>query len=626
MNRIIGKTPFYAIAAMLFAVKTYLVYRFIFDLDIENGLQEIILALNPIATSLFFFSLVVWFKPEKQVKYTRRMALIGSFILYFNVVYFRFFSDFITVPVLFQTSNVGDLGSSFLSLLSIIDPLLFIDVVIIYVLSKRVSLDAQPVLKRAKFRAAVLSIALLVGNVVLAEMERPMLFVRTFDREYLVKNIGVFNYHLYDIALHSKSKAQRVMADGSEVKEIEQYTEENNKSKQPSDLQGIAKDKNVILISAESLQTFVLNEEVNGKEITPFLNDLVEDSFYFSNFYHQTEQGKTSDSEWIVDTSLYPLSRGAVFFTNSENETSATPEIISDYGYTSAVFHANNKSFWNRSVMYDTLGYDHFYSEEAYDVNDENSIGWGLTDKAFFKQSIKYLEAMEDPYYAKFITLTNHHPFNLPEEEQSIDKYDSNSKTLNNYVTTVRYMDEAIEQFFEDLKASGEYEDSIIIIYGDHYGISENHNKAMSQFLGKEITPYEHVQLQRVPLIVHIPGYEDTSTITKVSGQMDLKPTILSMLGIETIHDVDFGTDLFTNDIEPLVVLRNGSFITQDVVYTADKCYDRETGEELDMETCEPTKSQAQSELRYSDSLIYGDLFRFYSTGYQEFEEKNKAN
>lgn len=587
-------------------------------------MQELILVVNPIATAFFFFTFAVWFKQERQIKYTRRISLIGTLILYFNVIYFRGFSDFLTIPVLFQSSNAADLGSSILGLIYLPDLLMFVDVALVYYLSKRAHTFQQPRLKRAKFQASALAIALLVGNVVLAEIERPMLFVRAFDREYLVKNIGVFNYHLYDLALHSKTKAQRVMADGSEINEIEEYTKNEVKSNQDSKLEGIAKGKNVIYISAESIQSFVINKKVNGKEITPFLNDLIEDSYYFENFYHQTEQGKTSDSEFIVENSLYPLPRGAVFFTHSQNELNAVPEVISDYGYTSAVFHANNKSFWNRDVMYDSLGYDHFYSEEYYDVTPENSIGWGLNDKAFFKQSMKYLDSMEKPFYAKFITLTNHFPFELPEEDQNIDKYDSNSKTLNQYMTTVRYMDESIENFFKHLKDSGMYEDSVIVIYGDHYGISQYHDNSTSKFIGKEIRPFEHVQLQRVPFIVHIPGHEDDRTISKVTGQMDVKPTILSMLGIDNKKDVMFGTDMFTDDKDSFVVLRDGSFISEKYLYTKNTCYDRETGEKIEGKHCAPLKEKAQKELDYSDSIVYGDLFRFYEFKHELMESKEK--
>ncbi|KGX90870.1 hypothetical protein N781_05720 [Pontibacillus halophilus JSM 076056 = DSM 19796] len=613
--------PLYLVASVLFGIKSYILYRFVFKLSMENGLQELILLINPFATALLFFMFAVWFKPEKQVKYIRRISLVLTLILYFNLLFYRNFTDFLTFPLLFQSSNMSDLGSSIMGLIHGPDLLLFVDVVLVYYLSKRVNWSAQPMFRQTRTAITGLAFALLMVNVALAETERPMLFTRTFDREYLVKNIGVFNYHIYDAVLQSKSKTQRVFADGSEIQEIDQYIDNQASADGESELAGVAKDKNVIYISAESLQTFVLGKEVNGKEITPFLNDLMKDSYYFENFYHQTGQGKTSDSEFIIENSLYPLSRGSVFFTNAQNEYNAVPEILSEYGYTSAVLHANNGSFWNRNVMYESLGYDEFFTEDAYTVNEENSIGWGLDDKAFFDQSVDKLKQLEEPYYAKLITLTNHFPFEMPEEQKSIDELQTGSETLNNYVTTVRYMDEAIQQFFEKLKESGEYEDSVIVIYGDHYGISENHDTATAEFLGKEtITPYDHVQLQRVPLFVHVPGH-DGEVKSEVSGQIDLKPTVLSMLGVQNNEDITFGTDLFSEDRKEFIALRNGSFVSKDHVYTGGTCYDRETGEVV-AEGCQPIKEKVEQELNYSDSIIYGDLFRFFQFEHEEMPKE----
>lgn len=162
-----------------------------------------------------------------------------------------------------------------------------------------------------------MAIAISFANLGLAETERPQLLTRTFDREMLVKNIGTYNYHLYDLFLQSKSSAQRALADGSELVDIENYIRANYK-KPDEEMFGIAKGKNVILISMESTQSFVINNTVNGEEITPFLNDFIKESYYFENFYHQTGQGKTSDSEFLVDNSLYPLGRGAVFLPTQE--------------------------------------------------------------------------------------------------------------------------------------------------------------------------------------------------------------------------------------------------------------------------------------------------------------------
>ncbi|WP_439144841.1 LTA synthase family protein [Virgibacillus profundi] len=633
-----GKIPLYIIATLLFGVKTYIVYRFMFHIDLENSMQELILFINPFVSAFLIFALAVWFKKHsRQMKFLRYTALIGTLIVFANLVFYRSFTDFITIPQLFQASNAADLGTSILTLIKPYDVLLFADVIIIWYLSKKkqkVMITDYP--RSGKVFALAMSFVLLAGNFFLAEMERPQLFTRAFDREYLVKNIGLFNYHAYDIVINTKAKTQKVFADGNELPEIQDYIDDQVRSSEQSELFGVAEDKNIIFISAESIQSFVINNNVNGQEITPFLNSLTEDedTYYFENFYHQTEQGKTSDSEFLVENSLYPLSRGAVFFTQGQNKFNAMPEILKEKDYYSAVFHANNKSFWNRDQMYESLNFDHFYGEEAYEVNDTNSIGWGLKDKPFFEQSIKYLQTLEQPFYSKLITLTNHFPFELDEEDKSIEPYDSNSNTLNNFFPTVRYMDEAIEQFFNQLKDAGLYKDSIIVIMGDHYGISQNHNKAMSMYLNKEeITPYDHVQLQRVPFFVHIPGHGDGEVKSKVSGQIDVKPTLLHMAGIKTDQDIYFGNDLFHDDRKGYIALRNGDFISDEYISTRGICYDRQTGEPIEVDeeedqsdsntalknACDPITEKVEKELGYSDDLIYGDLFRFV-----DFDKLNK--
>ncbi|WP_204439329.1 LTA synthase family protein [Amphibacillus cookii] len=616
----------YVVASLLFGAKTYMIYRFFFNIDLENVMQEFILFINPFVTAFLFFSLSVWMKEKNQLRYIRYMALIGTLILYFNILFYRSFGDFVTIPILFQGSNAADLGSSVLALAEMIDFLVFIDLALIWYLTTRRDLNLTVEFpKKKKLLVLSMSIAFLLGNYILAEIERPQLLQRGFDREYLVKNIGLFNFHIYDVVQQSRSQAQRVFADGNELSDILTHVDNYTTDNEITDMFGIAEDKNVIFITLESLQTFVINNTLHGEEVTPFLNSLIDESYYFENFYHQTEQGKTADSEFIMENSLYALPSGAAYFTHSSNAYNSTPQILAENGYKSAVFHANNGSFWNRNSMYDNLGIDQFYDIDAYEVNDENSVGWGLKDKSFFEQSMKYLTSLPEPYYARFITLTNHHPFDLDEEDATIDQFDSNSRTLNQYFQTVRYMDEAIEEFFDHLKESGVYDDSIIVMMGDHYGISDFHNRAMATYLDKdEINGYDHVQLQRVPLYIHIPDQEG-EVISDIAGQVDVKPTLMHLLGVDDSSDISFGTNLFGPNRKEFVALRDGSFITDDYVYTSGVCYDRETGEELGVEmtgrvsnedteetACTPLIEEVEQEMSYSDKIIYGDLFRFH--------------
>ncbi|AEP91517.1 sulfatase domain protein [Bacillus subtilis subsp. subtilis str. RO-NN-1] len=623
-----SKISFMLIAILLMWLKTYAVYKTSFHIKIDNLTQEFILFINPLSFLLLIFGLSLFLKGKNRNRYIIAMSCLVTFVLLANMVFYRFYNDFLTIPVLFQTSNMGDLGSSIGTLLEPTDLLLAVDIAVLIWLHIRQKAFQSDIPSTKNERAAYFLFVASVYffNLGLSEAERPQLLTRSFDREMLVKNISLFNFHIYDGVLQSKQSAQRALADSNSLTEIENYVTANAKDANKR-LFGAAKGRNVILVSLESTQSFVINEKVNGEEITPFLNDFIKQSYNFNNVYHQTGQGKTSDSEFIVDNSLYPLGRGAVFFTNAGNQYMAAPEILKNSGYYSAVLHANNKSFWNRDLMYDSFGYDSFFDINSYDVTDENSVGWGLKDKEFFEQSSELMKNLPQPFYSRLITLTNHFPFDLDAEDQLIDEYDSSSQTLNKYFPTVRYQDEALKRFIEKLKEDGLYDNSVIVLYGDHYGISENHNEAMGQFLGKEITPFEEVQLQKVPLVIHIPGITDKKpqTIETVGGQIDIRPTLMNLLGIDTKDQIQFGNDLLSDEKLDFTVLRDGSFITDQVVYTDGACYDKKTGKPLEeTKQCEAFADKAKQELSLSDEIIYGDLLRFYDQKRLDNSSKRK--
>jgi uncharacterized sulfatase len=602
---------FFLIAVFFLCLKTYVLYKLGFQIQTDNLLQEVLLLMNPISSAVLLIGISFLFSGRTRNLLVVILSFVGTCILYFNLLYFRFFNDFLTWPVLFQTSNVQDVQGSISELVRWGDLILLIDILVLLFILIKKEVPLQLRGKREPVLLLGVTALLFTLNISVAQLERPQLLTRAFDREMLVKNIGIMNYHLYDIYVQSHSKAQRVFAESTDIDEVVRYRNENYKEPN-TEMFGIAEGKNVIVLSLESLQSFVVNETIDGEEITPFLNQLIEESYYFDQFYHQTAQGKTSDSEFLVANSLFGRESGSVFFTHAGNEYNSLPEIVSGEGYYTTVMHANNKSFWNRDMMYLQFGYDKFYDITSYIVNEENSVGWGLKDLDFFEQSIDLLKTQPKPYYTKLITLTNHFPFELGEDDKLINEFNSNSGTLNRYFPTVRYMDYAVEHFFERVKEEGIYEDSIFILYGDHYGISEYHHKAMSLFLGKEkLTPFDHVQLQRVPMLIHIPGHEPQVSHT-VSGQIDIKPTIMHLLGIDSIADVQFGSDLFSEERQSFTVLRDRSFITDEVVYTKGLCYDKSSELETQIENCEPYFEKVKLDLDFSDKVIYGDLLRFY--------------
>jgi lipoteichoic acid synthase len=618
-----GETPlrnhtFLSVALAAIWLKAYLVQRFAFNLPVTGWDQEMIMLIHPIAPILLLalFALLLFRQGFRLALIL--VSLLTSLLLFADMVFYRFFNDFITIPVLLQTDNMSDLWNSIAFLLQPADALLFTDALGLTLLALRGWSTPFPVDKLKLAAAFTAVVTMLTMNYSMAENVRPELLTRAFDRQILVKSIGAFNYHLYDAVINARMGTKKALAKSTDYASVNQYFMGQTPDGTDPRMYGIAKGRNVFLISLESLQTFVLERRIDGQEITPYLNRLAKESFTFDNVYHQTGQGKTSDAEFMIDTSLYPLPTGAVYFTHAQNTYHSMPKLLTKHGYYSAAFHANDPSFWNRRQMYPTMGYDRFYSVRDYSVTSEHSIGWGLDDASFFEQSIELVKELPQPFYSKFITLTNHYPFVLDEKRRLIPEFTSRSKTLNRYIPTVRYMDQAVEHFFAKVKAAGLYENSIFVLYGDHYGISEKHNKAMAQLLGKErLTPFDVVQLQRVPLIIHIPGTEGRRMNT-VGGQIDFKPTLLHLLGVELDHPHYFGRDLFAPDRRGLAIFRDGGFATERWVYTKNACYDKSTGEKTDMLYCQRDKELAAEQLVYSDSIIYGDLLRFSLDAFKE--------
>ncbi|HDR4513028.1 LTA synthase family protein [Bacillus anthracis] len=606
---------FVLIIALAVWLKTYLITRFSFDLKIESSTQELILFISPLAASLAFVGLALFATGEKRNYIALCINFLLTIILVGNVMFYDFYSDFVTLPVLGQTSNFGQLGGSILEILNYKIILAFVDIIFFFILLKKKALVFQTgrVTHPARFVYFLLTVGVFFANLHLAEKERPELLTRSFDRVMLVKNLGLYTHQVYDLTLQVKAGSQKALADSSKLQETENYVKANQSEPNPN-MFGAAKGKNVIVVTLESLQTFLIGAKVNGEEVTPFLNEFINESYYFDNFFHQTGQGKTSDSEFLIDTSLYPLNRGAVFFTHGNNDYTATPEILRQQGYFTSVFHANNATFWNRNIMYSALGYDRYYNELDYKITPETNLNWGLKDIEYFDQSVDILKTVDQPFYARFLTLTNHYPFTYDEDTKFIEPYDSGNGVFDRYIVTARYLDESIKKFIERLKAEGMYDDSIIVLYGDHYGISEKHNRAMAQFLEKDqITEFDTLNLQRTPLYIHMPGQTEGETISKPTGQIDIKPTILNLLGIDTTNDIRFGHDMFSNEYTGFVVLRDGSFITDKYAYKNNIFYDRITGEIVDLPKNEAQAliKRAQNELRMSDKIIEGDLLRF---------------
>ncbi|WP_339217228.1 LTA synthase family protein [Ornithinibacillus sp. FSL M8-0202] len=615
-----SKMSFFFVAVLLIWLKSYLIYLTEFNLDIKNGTQEFLLFFNPLSSALIFLGIALFAKGKRVGLWIIVVDTLMTILLYANVVYYRFNNDYITLPTLTQTSNFGSLGSSIVSLVQWTDIFFVLDLIILIALFIwfKKGWSTERISRKKPILVLIIGLIAFSLNLGLAEADRPELLKRTFDRNYIVKYIGLYNFAIYDAAQNIKSSSQRVLADSDDITEVENYTK--NKYAEPNpELFGVAKGKNIIKIHLESFQTFLINYELHGEEVTPFLNSLVndpeQDFTYFDNIFHQTEQGKTADAELITDNSIYGLPQGSAFVTRGTNTYQSLTAILNQHqDYTSANFHGDYKSFWNRDEIYKQFGVDVYFDASYYDMSEENVINYGLKDKPFFEQSMPMLKSLDQPFYAHMMTLTNHHPYIIGDEEASLAPAETGDKSVDTYFQTARYLDESLEQFFNDLKEAGLYEDSVIFLYGDHYGISQNHNRAMKEITGEEITPFKNAQLQRVPFIIKIPGVEGMGTVHKYGGLIDVMPTLLHLVGIDAQDYIQFGTDLFSDGHKEFVPFRNGDLITPEYSVVSGTFYDNDTGEEIEpTEEMIQVRDEALRELELSDKLLNGDLLRFYT-------------
>nr|WP_302425756.1 LTA synthase family protein [Limosilactobacillus mucosae] len=621
---------FFALLVFLFWIKTLIAYFTDFKLGAQGLVQYLIVLINPLGTTLLLFGLAFYFK-RSRFFYPVLMGIdiANTLLLYLNVIYYREFTDFMTIATMTGYSKVNQgLSGSSLALTNLHDVFYWLDIVVILLLMlfRKIKFDPRAFSHRLAFAFTSVSLVVCGLNLMVAEMDRPQLLGRTFDRVYIVKYLGLDAFTGYDLVKSEHVSQMRKSATKSQLKTVEKFTKEHYAAPNKK-LFGIAKGRNVIVIHLESFQQFLIDKKINGQEVTPFLNSLYhgQDTYAFSNFFNQVGQGKTSDAENMLETSTYGLSQGSLFATlGNDNTFQAAPAILKQRaGYTSAVFHGNVASFWNRNNVYKNLGYQYFFDASYFDTSGDKATGYGLKDKLLFADSIKYLQHLQQPFYVKYLTVTNHFPFDLDDEDKDSNFTTTNtgSSTVDNYFVTAHYLDQSLQEFFSYLDKTGLAKKSIIMIYGDHYGISNSENKNLASVLGKNAddwTDFDNVQMQRVPLMFVIPGSGGHGGIySTYGGEIDVLPTLLHLLGISTKRYIQFGTDLFSSQHDQVVALRNQDFVAPKYTSISGKIYLNSTGKLAKLTKQEKKQLRADQkkvseELALSDSLNEKNLLRFY--------------
>lgn len=544
--------------------------------------------------------------------------ILITFIIISNLVYYRYFNDIITMTIITQASMISSVKSSVFSLIKPSDILFAIDFFLFFPLYKLGMFNNRGKRLHWNFRLLLLILCISTGiflsylGISLLEKDQPKILTTFYDKSYVAQNIGLINYHVIDAVKYIKSGLQsKEPLTDTEKDEIKRWFKENsfNYNKTPKYF-GKGKGKNIVVIQVEALQEFVIGKKINGMEITPNLNRLIEKSIYFNNYYCETGFGGTSDAEFLVNTSLFPIKTGSVYMKYPGNDYCSLPKVMKEQGYGTIAMHAYKPGFWNRSVMYPNLGFDEFHNKNDY-IHDE-IIGMGLSDKSFFKQSIDKLKTLKEPYYAFLITLTSHYPYGDKITDSNFNTGEWEGTFLGNYIKAIHYADEALGCFINTLNEEGLMNNIVLAIYGDHYAVTKDKKDDLAKFLNIEnMSDFMWVKLQKVPLIIHLPNDEGAGIRKITSGGIDFMPTILNIMGVDESRMPLMGRDLLNSE-EGIAIMRNGYFVDDKYLcLTSDGlAFHVETGESYDISNLKDKLESVHKKLEISEKIIEKNLIK----------------
>lgn len=558
------------------------------------------------------FPVIMLFSRKKFSLITVAIYNIAVSMLFVSVIWYERY--FLTIPSYFdlkQSDQAGSVMETVALLYKPIDLLFFSDIFVYAALIIVAYKVKSPQVDR-KLSGAILAMLLLltIGSSFMA-LQKNLTDVALFAKEngfvqtqikqvYRASNIGFAE----GLSLSPEELAE---LKGNEFVEYREH-----------DRFGTAEDRHLFLIQVESMQEFVINEEVDGQEITPNINSLLEDSLHFDNMFQQIGAGNTSDSEWLIHTSLYTKGMEAtVNFLNGDKMPSMVSMLNND-GYYTTTYHADKIEYWNRDKLYPTLGFDKYYS--LTEIPEEDVIGIGPSDKVMFdfaEQEI--VEQLEEgkKIYANLLTMTSHTPFIIPVSEKLLNLPERFDGTYTGaYLQSIRYTDEKIGEFIEFLKEQGIYEQSMIVITGDHSGLhgtpmEEDDVELVSEVIGHQYTIKDRFLL---PFIITAPGLFEEETVSNFGGQIDMMPTILNLLGLVPNMPI-IGHNLLEYENNLLTMryyLSGGSYMNGENIYLGANAkfparyYDYSKMERIELEDTiiEKNLENVQQIIDYSDNLL----------------------
>lgn len=473
------------------------------------------------------------------------LTFLLTVLLLIDTVYFSYFGALPTIGLLSSLGQTQDIGPAIEPLLHWWFILYFTDIALVIIFQKPIKLfflrlkdrfNIQKLNSKTTWTAIIITLIgfwltlLPMGLGTLSDV-----FNKGYDTVSTSQYYGVLMAHAIDITRFIQQETTRLSS--SQERDLSNWVKDNKPEQTTNSLTGSAKGKNVIMVQVESLGGFVINQKVNNKEITPNLDKLAQTSQFFPNDRFLYGAGHTSDTDFVVNSSYFPLNDAAVFVRYGQDAFTSLPKTLISNRYSAFAYHGFNRNFWNRNVAFKSLGYQRFYAADNYPKGI--NINMGLNDGDFLSKTADYIKDQPKPSLNYVITLSSHVPFATNDQTRDLGINISNyPDQVGGYLENINYTDRMLGNFFAKLKSVGLYDDSLILVYGDHTPVLPAFSAGTIKYAP------ETVQSKEVPLIIKLPNSTAKKTYSKQGTHLDIMPTVLDLLGIKTT-ELMFGQSLF---------------------------------------------------------------------------------
>ena len=570
---------------------------------VKNGLF-----ISPLLVDLGFLILVsllsLLIKKENRIRYFITLSIIFNIVCIVNSIYYHYYSSFASISLIANITFASDVSDAIVeNVLKAVDLIYIwqtITLVIIYKkTNKKEYIKHKENKKKLVKTGLITSLSLFAVAALFMPLNAWSRLYNLWNRESVVMNHGIYVYQLDDFIQSLTPKITSVLGHDKALKKVTDYYKENKYTPSNNEYTNIFKGKNIIVIHAESMQKFAMDLTFNNKEVTPNLNKLANEGIFFSNFYSQVGVGTSSDAEFTFNTSLMPSTKGTVFVNYFDRDYISIPKLLKEQGYYTYSMHANTGEFWNRNTMHKSLGYDKFYNKDSYTIDE--TIGLGLSDKSFFRQSVDMMKQIKEeenkPFYSLLIMLSNHTPFSdlalmedykttidVTIDNQTVTRDYLNNTTMGNYLRSVHYADSAIGEFIDNLDKEGLLENTVLVIYGDHdarldfedFNLLYNYDPITDTIKTENdegyipYTKYNYELDRKVPFIIWTKDQNYNLNVNTPMGMIDVLPTLGNMIGIHS--DYQLGKDIMNlKGDDNTVTFIDGSFLTSKVYYNSPK-------------------------------------------------------